>query len=263
MADIQIAGIELVTFELDRALAFYVEGLGFTPKGVTTDRGDAVALLSFGKTLLRLRSPVPRGTPYPRPMSANDPWFQHFAIAVSDPAAACERVLSAGGLPISERGPVPLPPSSGAVTAWKFRDPDGHPLELSAYPDDYRARGTGNDPLFLRVDHTAVAVSDLEKSVAFYVKLGFRERTRGLNQGATQARLDGLRDPMVGIVVLEGKAEPHLELLHYRTPTPPPPQGIADLDVAATRTLLSGLSAAMRDPDGHRIEPAQNNSSRP
>lgn len=28
-----------------------------------------------------------------------------------------------------------LPESSGGVTAFKFRDPDGHPLELLAFPD--------------------------------------------------------------------------------------------------------------------------------
>ena len=41
---------------------------------------------------------------------------------------------AAGWRPISEGGPQLLPPSNGAVRAFKFRDPDGHPLELIWFP---------------------------------------------------------------------------------------------------------------------------------
>ncbi len=40
-----------------------------------------------------------------------------------------------GWTAISTDGPQRLPPSSGGVAAFKFRDPDGHPLELLAFPD--------------------------------------------------------------------------------------------------------------------------------
>ena len=40
----------------------------------------------------------------------------------------------AGWTTISTDGPQLLPASSGGVTAYKFRDPEGHPLELIAFP---------------------------------------------------------------------------------------------------------------------------------
>jgi hypothetical protein len=53
------------------------------------------------------------------------------------------------------------------VTAFKFRDHDGHPLELLAFPEGRvpgpgrTANGTGP---FLGVDHTAIAVRDTARS---------------------------------------------------------------------------------------------------
>ena len=39
-----------------------------------------------------------------------------------------------GWTPISTSGPQLLPAASGGVSAFKFRDPEGHPLELIAFP---------------------------------------------------------------------------------------------------------------------------------
>jgi len=72
-----------------------------------------------------------QGRPYPRDSRSDDLWFQHLAIVVNDMDAAYAHLsLSAVWRPISDGGPQLLPPSNGAVRAFKFRDPDGHPLEL-------------------------------------------------------------------------------------------------------------------------------------
>lgn len=253
MAALRIAGIELITRNLARAIEFYVEGLGFHLSGKDQQGPDQTARLLLEDTALLLRQPSPVGVVYPPSPAANDPWFQHFAIAVSEPQLAVQRIERAGGVPISTGGPVPLPPSSGLVTAWKFRDLEGHPLEISAYPDDPRAAAPLAGTTFLAFDHTALAVSDLERSADFYTRLGFAEVSRGVNQGPTQARLDGLEDPIVDILVLSCGREPHLELLAYRRPKPSAANSIADNDVAATRTLIEGLAQSCSDPDGHRL----------
>ena len=76
-----------------------------------------------------------QGRPYPRDSRSDDLWFQHLAIVVNDMDLAYAHLSShAGWRPISEGGPQLLPPSNGAVRAFKFRDPDGHPLELIWFP---------------------------------------------------------------------------------------------------------------------------------
>ena len=119
--------------------------------------------------------------------------------------------------------PVRLPANTGSVTAFKFRDPEGHPLELIFFPP-----GVG-DPQWqdkaasgiVGYDHTAISVMDVNRSVAFYTELlGFKIGARSLNTGVEQDRLDGLTDCEVDVVALEPASEvtPHVELLHYRMP---------------------------------------------
>ena len=109
-------------------------------------------------------SPAAAGRPYPLGSTSTDLWFQHMAIVVNDMRHAYQQVMANRRFrPISRHGPVRLPDDSGGVTAFKFRDHDGHPLELLAFPPGHVpgpwrvANGTGS---FLGVDHTAIAVSD-------------------------------------------------------------------------------------------------------
>ena len=256
----RIIGIALVTTDLARACAFYEHALGFDPVSSARYDNAEVATLQLGEETLNLVRPDRLGRAYPEPQAANDPWFQHFAIAVSDAAAAFERLSGVPFTPISRVGPVLLPPSSGSVIAYKFRDPDGHPLELSQFPDDrWTRRRTAPGP-FLGIDHTAVAVSDLDLSLAFYSgTLGFEPTARGVNTGPSQDALDGLDGAEVEIVVLSPPSSngPHLELLHYLSPRPVKgPKAVSIEDVTATRTLITGEdlpSATLRDPDGHII----------
>jgi catechol 2,3-dioxygenase-like lactoylglutathione lyase family enzyme len=209
----------------------------------------------------------PHAAPYPEPPAANDPWFQHFAIAVADMSAAYEQLSRFSPEPITLGGPQLLPPSTGSVTAYKFRDPDGHPLELSYAPISSWSHVKAFDgAVFLGIDHTALAVRSLEASIAFYARLGFQLSDRSLNQGPEQARLDGLVDAVVDIAtLLTPDAGPHIELLHYRSPASAHWRELAPGDIAATQTVLIALGttppneasdqaiSGKPDPDGHLL----------
>ena len=251
--------------DLDRVSKFYVDALGFVLEGKASGR----ARLTLGAQEIELVR-KPNAKPYPAPRAANDPWFQHFAIAVSDMDAAHARLSRFAPEPITIGGPQLLPPSTGSVTAYKFRDPEGHPLELSLAPESPWSSVARVAPsaLFLGIDHTAIATRDLEASVAFYTALGFSVGSRSLNQGPEQEHLDGLKGATVDIVtLLTPEAGPHIELLHYQIPVPAAPRAIASNDVAATCILLNcpppartadaerATAPGVRaDPDGHLLQ---------
>ncbi len=284
---------------LKAAQTFYIEALGFHMTAVETIAGEAfaaltglaaprarLAVMQLGAQILELTEFADPGRPYPEPRAANDPWFQHFAIAVSDMDQAFAELSRFGAEPISHGGPQRLPPSTGDVTAYKFRDPDGHPLELSHAPQNHWATDAASTgPATLGLDHSALAVADLDASLRFYTEgLGLRLGPRALNQGPEQARLDGLDDPKVDILTLTtADSGPHLELLHYRQPrSAAPPLWPGMNDIAAARLVMrtqaldqvveraiaaggaristrivetaSGRRVLLRDPDGHILD---------
>jgi catechol 2,3-dioxygenase-like lactoylglutathione lyase family enzyme len=207
------------------------------------------------------------GRPYPRPLSPDNTAFQHFAIVVSDMnLALLELRRTEGWTPISIGGPQCLPPRSGGVTAFKLQDPEGHPLELLAFPEHTvppHWRERSRDGIFLGIDHSAISVRDTASSIAFYQTLGFGVTAQTFNHGEAQARLDGVPSPQVEVTALSLDAStPHLELLCYRSELHPPRQALASNDVAATRIALvadgleNDVEAAQRliaDPDGHHL----------
>jgi catechol 2,3-dioxygenase-like lactoylglutathione lyase family enzyme len=207
------------------------------------------------------------GRPYPHPLSPDDTAFQHFALVVSHMDLALAQLRGAPGwTPISSLGPQRLPPGSGGVTAFKFRDPDGHPLELLAFAEDAvppywkecSARG-----IFLGIDHSAISVRGTAVSSAFYRSLGFTVTAQTFNHGVEQANLDGVPNPQVEVTALSlAAAAPHLELLCYRTQVQAPRKVLSSNDVAATRIVLApdgkenDVDAACElvlDPDGHHL----------
>lgn len=210
------------------------------------------------------------GRAYPIEMPSSDLRFQHFAIVVSDLAAAMAQLSQVPGwTPITQGGPQQLPASSGGVTAFKFRDPEGHPLELLAFPDHAtpacwgQAQGRG---LFLGIDHSAISVADSARSIVFYEGLGLAVSSRSLNDGPTQGRLDDLDRPVAEVTALSpDHVVPHLELLCYRDTGRRAPTELRANDVAATwlvfgpdrrspRPEACGISVwNLVDPDGHRL----------
>jgi catechol 2,3-dioxygenase-like lactoylglutathione lyase family enzyme len=225
--------VERNTASLARAATFYRDALGFRiedadakPPAWTLlpglcDTAPRCARLSLGAQTLVLTE-FPNATPYPADGGSNDTGFQHCAIVVDDVQAAFDRVMRHGATPISRGGPQTLPPSTGSVTAFKFRDPDGHPLELIAFPNGngdpaWQAAHAGGATL--GIDHSAIGVANVDRSILFHELLGLHVATRGVNRGVEQQRLDDLADVEVDVVALEGTARtPHLELLGYRRP---------------------------------------------
>src|SRR5690606_25589134 len=143
---------------------------------------------------LKLAAYDPPGLPYPAQRASNDQWFQHVALVCGGIEKVWQRLQDRTPGAITEGASVLLPANTGGVTAFKFRDPEGHPLELITFPPgigDPVWQNAGNS--IAGYDHTAVAVTDVDRSIAFYTGLlGFRVGGRSLNRGPEQDRLDGL-----------------------------------------------------------------------
>jgi catechol 2,3-dioxygenase-like lactoylglutathione lyase family enzyme len=298
----QLISISLTVADIAATAAFYRNSLGLMvgPEqtledpawnsllGLESGARVHAADVMIGRQTIQLTAIDPPGKPYPPERASNDQWFQHFALVCRDIAKVESRLRGDSPGVITSGGPVLLPPSTGSVTAFKFRDPEGHPLELISFPNGVGAPvwqgipGTG----ILGYDHTAVSVMDVERSIAFYTGLlGFHVGGRSLNRGPQQDRLDAFTGCEVDVVALEPAADavPHVELLHYRTP-----RGrtlVAEVkasDVASARQIhkVEGLDSLMgrlksegvrfvspglvnlndggkavsiRDPDGHML----------
>jgi catechol 2,3-dioxygenase-like lactoylglutathione lyase family enzyme len=256
-----ITSFGLTTRNLKRLAAFY-EDLGFMVSRHERIPEQEIALLGLtgGGTRLALRLGNAcvtldcfdeAGREYPADASAADLCFQHFALVTSDAAAAWERAMRSGAKAISKHGPVTLPVAAGGVTAAKFRDPDGHPLEFLQFPPGAGKQWHGDG--ILGIDHSAISVSDAAVSKRFYGALGLSVEDPTLNQGDTQAALDGLLSPLVQVMpMMPPQARPHLELLAYRIPVGRPAGAVRANDLAGTRTVwASDREALMTDPDGH------------
>jgi catechol 2,3-dioxygenase-like lactoylglutathione lyase family enzyme len=196
------------------------------------------------------------GRPYSAGGDAASLGFQHLALVVADMAQAYDRVR--GAAPISEGGPRHLPASSGGAHAYKFRDPDGHPLELLQFPGGslpaaWQGEAAAGRQIGLGIDHSAISVADADASAAFYASLGLRAGERTLNQGPEQQCLDDLRGVKVAVVPMRAAVgTPHLELLGYHVPRGAARKASRANDIAATRILWKGTwTALLRDPDGH------------
>lgn len=248
--------------DLAQAINFYRDALHFVLLEETRHdhpgSGSRVARMRLGDQELCLVAFDSHGFPYPSRHSAADPWFQHLAIVVADMPTAYAQLCRYPFEPISEDGPQTLPPNTGSVTAFKFRDPHGHPLELIHFPNGTGdARWQREGGLFLGIDHTAMVVTDLPPSLAFYEQLGFRVVSRSHNQGIEQQRLDGIADADVDVVGLAAALDepPRLELLCYRTHAAGAVSMAPD-DMAADRTVIeteAGETALVQDPSGHRL----------
>ena len=254
------------------------------------------------------------GRPVPADARSNDLSFQHVCLVTADLEAAAAPLradLAAGRLRPISTAPQTLPadnPAAAGIRAFKLRDPEGHALELLQFPPDKgEARwhavtgavtGAAADPAgrpgaVLGIDHSALGVSDSDRSMRFYEGLlGLRLAGDGLNHGPEQDRLDGLEGTRVRITAHRCPSGPGLECLDYCAPAGgrpmPGDRSAADLEpwqirlaVADLAAIAAGLEAAggvaispgpltldphsaerlgfrralqVRDPDGHALQ---------
>lgn len=307
--------IGLTVSNMDRAVGFYTTVLGFEKTsdvevagreyelltGVFGARMRVVGLKLGGEAIELTEFLAPAGRPIPADMRANDRVFQHVAIIVSDMQQAYARLRDYQVVHAST-GPQRLPdwnPNAGGISAFYFRDPDGHFLEVLQFPP-----GKGlpawhqTTPLFLGIDHTAIVVDDTERALRFYRDLlGLEIVGMSENFDAEQEHLNNVFGARLRITTLRAKAGPGVELLEYLAPRDgrPAPFDLKANDVAHWQTtmitsepeaLFGALSsrlfalvsprvstidavplgivsaALVRDPDGHGVRLASQRSPR-
>jgi len=265
--------------DLDRSAEFYTDVLSFQKIDTSEARLDSFDRLTgvFGTNVkaanLRLGMEsiqlieyrTPRGRPVPTDSRSNDAWFQHIAIVVSDMDAASARLQQYRVRQIST-APQVLPEwnqNAAGIKAFYFRDPDTHPLELIQFPStkgDPRWHKTPppDGELFLGIDHTAIAVTDTDRSLSFYRDaLGFRIVGEGLNYGVEQDHLNHIFGSKVRITSLRSAAGPGVEFLEYLLPRNgrPTPSDTTSADLWCLQTTLVArdFGGALADLSKRRI----------
>lgn len=154
---------------------------------------------------------------------SNDLWFQHICIVVKDIEEAFRKGADKAEQ-ISSK-PQTLPEwNTGAanIKAVKFKDINGHSLELLNFPEDKGNKRWHKNQidLFKGIDHTAIGVSDTQKSIEFYNGILNLELVgQGTNYGKEQDEMDGLENTKVLISTLRPNNHGMgIELLDYQLP---------------------------------------------
>ena len=252
---------------MNRALAFYTGVLPFVKVSDSELSGRQYELLSgvFGArsrvVTLRLGAEAielteflaPKGRPVPADVRANDRLFQHVAIVVSDIAKAYG-VLRERNVEHASTGPQRLPdwnPNAGGISAFYFRDPDRHFLEIISFPPGKGAPKWHETPkgpalslskgLFLGIDHTAIVVDDTNASLRFYRDtLGMQVAGESENYDVEQEHLNNVFGARLRITALRAGKGPGIELLEYLAPRDgrPAPNDLRSNDIAHWQTTL-------------------------
>ena len=303
-----VDSIAITVSDMDRAVDFYSRVLTFQKLSDVEVIGDDVEHLSgvFGARLRIVRMRLgdesieldeylaPKGRPIAVDSRSNDLWFQHIAIIVSDMQKAYAW-LRQNKVEHASSGPQTLPAwnkNAGGISAFYFKDPDEHPVEILHFPPDKGAAKwhQSGEKLFLGIDHTAIVVSDTDTSVKFYRDLlGMHVAGESENYGTEQEHLNNVFGARLRITALRGDEGPGIELLEYLAPRDGRPfpadehandvihrqtvlvtksadQAARNLSLAKASFVSSGLIAnhneelgfrsavVVRDPDGHAVE---------
>jgi catechol 2,3-dioxygenase-like lactoylglutathione lyase family enzyme len=265
-----VDAVSLVVSDLDRAVAFYRDVLTFEKVSEIEVYGEDVerlygvfgarariARLRLGDEAIELTEFLaPRGRPFPRDQRSNDLSFQHVAIIVSDMTAAYAR-LRENRVEHASTGPQRLPdwnPAAGGIEAFYFRDPDGHPLEILAFPEGKGAAKwhQKGGPLFLGIDHTAIVVDHTEPSLRFWRDgLGLKVAGESENHGTEQEHLNNVFGARLRISGLRAPGGFGVEFLDYLAPGDGRAASLdaRTNDLASTTTVLTvpDAEAAARD----------------
>ncbi len=303
-----VDAVAITVADMDRAVDFYSKVLTFEKVSDTEVTGEnyehlegvfglrmRVVRMKLGDEFIELTEYLaPKGRPIPVDSRSNDRWFQHIAIIVSDMDKAYAR-LRQNKVEHASSGPQRLPDwnkNAAGISAFYFKDPDEHPVEVLQFPPDKGAEKwhRPTDKLFLGIDHTAIVVWDTDASLRFYRDLlGMRVAGESENYGTEQEHLNNVFGAHLRITALRAARGPGIELLEYLAPRDgrPFPADEHGNDIVHRHTILStpgadvaahqlladkvifvssgvvanqtgqiGFSKAflVRDPDGHAIE---------
>jgi catechol 2,3-dioxygenase-like lactoylglutathione lyase family enzyme len=301
----EVGAIGLTVNDLGRELNFYTNTLPFELVSVSEVSGKEqdtllglknvklrIATLKLGEERITLTEHLgKKGRPIPQDSRSYDRWFQHIAIVVSDMDKAYARLLEHKVTHVST-APQTLPEwnkDAGGIKAFYFRDPEDHVLEIIWFPtgkgDSRWQKHTGSETgalLFLGIDHTAIVVSDTDRSLAFYRDvLGFHVAGGAHNYGTEQEHLNQVFGARLRITALKAERGPGIEFLEYIAPSGgrdlPTNSKANDLafwntqlvvdevptQVSASRAtrvkfvskLMNNSSGVIvRDPDGHALQ---------
>src|ERR1043166_5868570 len=232
-----VDAVGMTVFDADRSVEFFSKVLTFEKVSDIEVAGSEYERLQgvFGARMRIVRMTLgdesidlteyvaPKGRPIPVDSRSNDQWFQHIAIVVSDMESAYQH-LRAYKVQHTSTGPQRIPDwnkAAAGIKAFYFKDPDGHNLEIIYFPS-----GKGNPKwqqpngrLFLGIDHTAIAVTDTDRSLQFYRDiLGMKLAGESENYGTEQEHLNGVFGSRVRISGLRAQSGPGVEFLDYLTP---------------------------------------------
>ncbi|MBI4528646.1 MAG: VOC family protein [Deltaproteobacteria bacterium] len=303
-----VDAVGMTVSDIDRSVEFFSRVLSFEKISDVEVAGSAYEQLQglFGVRMRIVRMKLgdeaielteylaPKGRPIPVDPRSNDQWFQHIAVVVSDMDKAYQR-LRAHKARHTSTGPQRIPDwnkAAAGIEAFYFKDPDGHNLELIYFP-----AGKGNPKwqqtngrLFLGIDHTAIAVSDTDRSLQFYRDLlGMKLAGESENYGTEQEHLNNVFGSRVRISGLRAQSGPGVEFLDYLAPRdgrPMPPDtrandlwhwqtamrvaradaAVEKLKAGRVRFVSPGIATIpdralginkgflVRDPDGHALQ---------
>jgi catechol 2,3-dioxygenase-like lactoylglutathione lyase family enzyme len=269
---LEVGPVVMTVADMDRSVDFYSHVLTFQKVSETERSGPEFAQLygihdvhvravdlKLGDESIELIQFIGiAGAPVSTDAHSNDLSFQHVAIIVSDMALAYS-VLRQNHVEHISAYPQTLPdwnPNAAGIKAFYFKDPDGHPLEVLQFP-----KGKGdpkwqqvNGKLFLGIDHTAIAVSDTDASLAFYgTLLAMRVAGESDNYGFEQEHLNNVFGAHLRITALCSPSGIGIEFLEYLAPrdSRPAPVNASATDIAHHETViavddLAGLNSALQ-----------------
>ena len=223
LADGRIFHVNVNCSGLDRSRRFYVEAIGLT-EGVRTAADHAQPGAAFGLDrarwdawilvgprgyegsaidLLEWKEPAPQGTPPARFQACG---FQRLGLVVTDLDATIDRVHELGGSVWSDPFSHAIP-GGGEIRLVMANDPDGTALEL--------IEGDAASVAFV-----AVACADLDRSIAFYRALGFRDVARfpSTNDDGAHLHVEGPVEMEEVLLRAPTKSEMNVMLVGFSKP---------------------------------------------
>jgi catechol 2,3-dioxygenase-like lactoylglutathione lyase family enzyme len=255
-----VDAIEITVSDMDRAVDFYSKVLTFEKVSDTEVAGEPyeqlegvfglrmrVVKMRLGDEFIELTEFLaPKGRPIPIDSRSNDRWFQHIAIIVSDMDKAYAW-LRQNKVEHASSGPQRLPDwnkNAAGISAFYFKDPDEHPVEVLQFPPDKGAEKwhRHTEKLFLGIDHTAIVVWDTDTSLRLYRDLlGMCVVGGSENYGTEQEHLNNVFGAHLRITALRGSSGPGIELLEYLSPRDgrPFPADERANDIVHRQTILS------------------------